>query len=75
MKNNSVVDLVKYRREKSFETLKEINILLEQKLFSLAMNRVYYAGFYVVSALLLLDNFSTSKHKQLIGEFTLKRYL
>jgi uncharacterized protein (UPF0332 family) len=33
------------------------------------MNRIYYSGFYIVSALALFDDFSTSKHKQLIGCF------
>ncbi|MGE5399600.1 MAG: HEPN domain-containing protein [Ignavibacteriales bacterium] len=41
---------------------------------STAMNSIYYAGFYIVSALAALDNFSTAKHKQLIGYFN-KEYI
>ena len=43
--------------------------MIENGMLSAAMNRIYYAGFYIVSALLLLDGFSTSKHRQLIGYF------
>ncbi|MBD3308314.1 hypothetical protein GF339_17905 [candidate division KSB3 bacterium] len=33
------------------------------------MNRIYYAMFYAVSALALLQGFSTSSHAQLRGYF------
>ncbi|MCX8010831.1 MAG: HEPN domain-containing protein [Ignavibacteria bacterium] len=49
--------------------MKEIEILIKDNLLLVAMNRIYYAGFYIVSALLLFEDFSTSKHKQLIGYF------
>ncbi len=38
------------------------------------MNRIYYSGFYIASALAVLDGFSTSKHRQLIGYFN-KQYI
>ncbi|MBU2447476.1 MAG: HEPN domain-containing protein [Bacteroidetes bacterium] len=69
MKISEKIDLIKYRRDKAFETLKDIEILIGNNLLLLAMNRIYYAGFYIVSALLLFEDFSTSKHKQLIGYF------
>jgi len=65
----SFIDLVNYRKSRAYETLREVEKLLEQNMLLLAMNRIYYAGFYIVNALALLDNFSTSKHKQLIGYF------
>lgn len=43
--------------------------LLKHKKLSLAANRIYYSLFYGISALALKNNFSTSKHKQLIGWF------
>lgn len=74
MKDNTYIDLINYRRKRAFDTLDEVEKLLSQGMLFLSMNRIYYAGFYIVSALLLLDDFSTSKHKQLIGYFN-KKYL
>lgn len=70
----TLIGLINYRRQRAFETLDEINKLLNAKMLFLAMNRVYYAGFYIVNALALLDNFSSSKHHQLIGYFN-KNYI
>jgi len=68
------LEMIKYRRHKSYETLDEVSKILDLELIPLAMNRVYYAGFYIISALSLIDNFSTSKHMQLIGYFN-KNYV
>jgi len=35
----------------------------------LAVNRIYYGLFYIITALSLKYEFSTSKHQQLIGWF------
>jgi len=67
-------DIVAYRIKTSRETLNEIEIHLQNGFLATAMNRLYYSGFYIISALALLDNFPTSKHKQLIGWFN-KEYL
>lgn len=74
MIDSNTLSVIKYRREKAFSTLTEVQKLLEANMLNLAINRVYYAGFYIVSALSLIDNFSTSKHKQLIGYFN-KNYI
>ncbi len=63
------VDLINYRREKAFETLRHIEVLIDQKMLAIAMNRIYYAGFYIVNALSLLDQQNFSKHQGLIGYF------
>ena len=62
-------ELIKLKIEKSLQTLGEVDSHIENGFLSTAMNRIYYAGFYIVSALALLDGFSTSKHRQLIGYF------
>jgi hypothetical protein len=67
-------DLIKLRVEKAKVTLKGIKLLIESNYISFAMNRIYYSGFYIVSALVLLDGKSFSKHHQLIGYFN-KEYL
>lgn len=72
--NGNIIEIVNYRRDKAFETLDDIQKLLKDNMLALAMNRVYYSGFYIVSALSLLDNKKFSKHKMLIGYFN-KEYL
>ncbi len=43
--------------------------MIKNKKFLLAVNRIYYGMFYIISALSLRYDFSTSKHQQLIGWF------
>lgn len=66
--------LVDYRRNKAFETLDDAEKLINLNMLSLAMNRIYYSGFYIVNALMLVDNKKFTKHRQLIGWFN-KEYL
>ncbi len=54
--SGDLVEIARYRRAKAFETLEDIKKLLKNGMLSLAMNRVYYSGFYMVSALSILDN-------------------
>ena len=54
--------LIRYRREKSRETLEDAHLLFRAgRLFS-ALNRIYYALFYEVMALLLTKDLSSAKH-------------
>ncbi|MEW6196513.1 MAG: HEPN domain-containing protein [Bacteroidota bacterium] len=66
--------LVNYRLEQSEETLTEISFLIDNGHLSLAVNRIYYSIFYAISAVAIKDNFSTSKHKKLLGWFN-KNYI
>ena len=55
-------DLIRYRREKSKEKLEDAYILFRAgRLFS-ALNRIYYALFYEVMALLLTKDLSSARH-------------
>jgi uncharacterized protein (UPF0332 family) len=54
--------LVTYRLERAREAIAEAKILLEQGHTNTFVNRFYYACFYAVSALLLNDGLSSSKH-------------
>jgi len=70
MKNEEKEQLVLYRIERAKETLNEINILIENKFTSTAINRIYYACFYAVSALLLNNDIKTQTHsgiRQMFG--------
>jgi uncharacterized protein (UPF0332 family) len=55
-------DLIRYRREKSRETLEDAQLLFQAgRLFS-TLNRIYYALFYEVMALLLTRDLSSARH-------------
>ena len=55
-------DLIAYRIDKARETLADASLLANSKRWISCVNRLYYACFYVVSALLLQQNLSSSKH-------------
>jgi len=57
-----LVDLIKYRLEKSKETLQDAKVLFEKASLASTVNRIYYAMFYAVNGLLLSKNLSSSKH-------------
>jgi len=54
--------LITYRLERARESLEEANILLERGYGNTFVNRLYYACFYAVSALLLTKGLSSAKH-------------
>ena len=54
--------LIEYRMERAHETLDEAKIMFDAGRINAYVNRLYYACFYAVSALLLTKGFSTSKH-------------
>ncbi|GAB6273275.1 MAG: HEPN domain-containing protein [Peptococcaceae bacterium] len=54
--------LVNYRFERAKESLEEARILLEKGHANTFINRLYYACFYAVSALLLAKGLSSAKH-------------
>lgn len=60
---------ITYRKLRSEEALRDVKIAIENNSFNLAENRIYYAIFYLISALALKNGFSTKKHKQLMNWF------
>ena len=54
--------LILYRLERAHESLDEANILMERGHANTFVNRLYYACFYAVSALLLTKELSSAKH-------------
>jgi len=55
-------DLVHYRLGRAQETLEDARILARAGRWNARVNRLYYACFYGVSALLVCDGLSSSKH-------------
>ena len=64
-----LVSLLRYRLEQAHETLREAEILLAQAAFRGAVNRAYYAMFYVILALLATRGLGTSKHSGVLALF------
>lgn len=65
-------ELVKLFFEKSDSAIKSAKDNIKLSNLETAQNRIYYAIFYVVSALAYKNNFVTSKHNQLMGWFNKK---
>ena len=55
-------DLVLYRMTRANETLEDARILANAGRWNACVNRLYYACFYAVSALLVRHGLSSSKH-------------
>lgn len=68
MAYNKIV-LVNYRIKRADETFEEALLALTNNKLNLTANRIYYVAFYIVSALAISNDFSTSKHSQLLGWF------
>ncbi len=61
--------LILYRFERSTETLDDARILFGSNKPLSAVNRIYYAMFYAVNALLLTKKLSSSKHSGVLSLF------
>ena len=74
--DNNIIDykLINIYVEKSYAALEDSKFLIEQKKYHIAINRIYYSIFYMISAFAVKDKFETSKHAQLIGYFN-KNYI
>ena len=64
--------LMKVNIEKSDDSLKAADILIKENLLFIALNRIYYACFYTVTALAEKYDFKTSKHSTMLGWFNKK---
>jgi len=64
-------DLIQYRINRAFETLREAETMIDHQFWNASVNRVYYACFYAVSGLLLEKGVDSSTHKGLRQMFGL----
>ena len=68
-------DYSNYRIQKAKETIVEVEIHIQNEFWNTAINWMYYACFYAVSALLVKHGIETSSHKgirQLFGKMFVK---
>ncbi|MCP4146332.1 MAG: HEPN domain-containing protein, partial [bacterium] len=61
--------LLKYRTNQAYEAIKGAEIAIDHNQFTMAVNRIYYGMFYILSALALKFGYKTSKHQGLISWF------
>lgn len=61
--------LIRLWLEKATDTLAAVPVLVREGFYSSAVNRLYYACFYAVTALLLRDGKQFSKHSTILAEF------
>ncbi|TDB63603.1 HEPN domain-containing protein [Arundinibacter roseus] len=70
MKEQDRVQLSIYRIKRARETFNEVAILLENGLWNTAVNRLYYACYYAVIALLIRHEINVNTHagvRQMFG--------
>lgn len=63
--------LVAYRCQRSAETMREAEVMFREKFYNAAVNRLYYACYYAVSALLLQKGIQANTHKGVKTMFAL----
>lgn len=61
--------IVENRVKKAFETWEETQAIIREKLWYAAANRLYYACYYMTSALLVQNGYETSTHTGTIRLF------
>jgi uncharacterized protein (UPF0332 family) len=71
VKDSIKADFINYRLEKSDEAYKSACILFENSQWNSAVNRLYYACFHAVSALMLKTNITPKSHSGLKNQFYL----
>ena len=66
----SIKGLVAYRIQRSKETMSEARLMIDQGYLNRAINRLYYACYYIVIALFIKNGISAQTHsatKQMPG--------
>jgi uncharacterized protein (UPF0332 family) len=68
--NGIKTDLIRYRLKRAWETFDDALILAHNQKWNSAMNRLYYAGYYAVMALLLSAEIKPATHNGAKSNFT-----
>ena len=64
-------EYIKYRLEKSVETLEVAELLIKHEKWNSSVNRLYYAAYYAISALLVQAEINTKTHAGVKTQFFL----
>lgn len=65
-------DYAKYRIERSKDDLEAAYLLFDAGNYRIANNRAYYSIFHAMRAVLVFDDYDSSKHSGIIAEFRRK---
>jgi uncharacterized protein (UPF0332 family) len=65
---DDITAIVFYRRQKSHATLKEAEEMITYSHWNLAIQRMYYAAFYMASALLQSHNITAHSHAGVLSQ-------
>ena len=68
MNMDDIEAIVFYRKQKSRSTLKEAEDMIDSSHWNLAIQRLYYASFYMASALLLKNKISAQSHNGVVSQ-------
>ena len=63
-------ELIKYRLDRAWDTLDDARILAEKEKWNSTINRLYYAAYYAVIALLLHKGLKPTTHNGAKSNFT-----
>ena len=75
MTEQEKIEIIAYRIKRANDTYNEVQLHLNNKLYSTAINRLYYACYYAVSALLIKHDIKTKTHagtRQMLGLLFIK---
>ena len=64
------IDLIEYRLKRAKDTLDDANILAEKNKWNSTINRLYYASYYAVTALLIKSDLKTTTHNGVKSNFS-----
>jgi uncharacterized protein (UPF0332 family) len=65
-------EYLNYRIEQAFETLNAAKVLINNRFWNSSVNRLYYASFYAISALLLKYSITAKTHSTVKSQFSLQ---
>ncbi len=68
---NNIQDYISYRLKRADEAYDEALFLVQKKRWNTIVNRLYYACFYAVIALLLKNNIKVNTHRGTLNQFSL----
>lgn len=68
MNADDIEAVVFYRKQKAHTTFKEAEEMIALSHWNLAIQRLYYAAFYMASALLLKNRISAQTHNGVVGQ-------
>ncbi len=67
--DGGIKELSAYRYLKALEDLKASEVMLEESLYKVSINRSYYAIFHAMRAVTALNEYDSSKHSGIVAYF------